>query len=264
MKKKSIVYLFSFLSIVLSSCNGYQKILKSSDLDFKYEQAIKFFEDEEYVKAFPLFDELLLLHRGTDKSEAIYYYYSKTEYKKGNLLSAAYHFKNFASTYKNNPNTEECAYLAVYCHYLLSPKHSLDQANTYKALEEVKIFLDIYPNSSYTNDCIELQSKLQLKLQHKSFENAKLYYTTENYKSAIHAFNLALQEYQNSVFKEEILFLQLKSYYLLADNSIEEKKEKRIKDTIIAFNQFKNTFPESEYTQESKRIFKQVKLLRKK
>ena len=46
--------------------------------------------------------------------------------------------------------------------------------------------------------------------------------------------------------------------------SIEEKKEKRIKDTVIAFNQFKNTYPESEYTQESKRIFKQVKLLRKK
>jgi len=264
MTKKSIVYLFSLLSIVLSSCSGYQKILKSTDLDYKYEQAIKFFENEEYVKAFPLFDELLLLHRGTDKSEDIYYYYSKTEYKKGNLLSAAYHFKNFASTYKNNPNTEECAYLAVYCHYLLSPKYSLDQTNTHKALEEVKIFLDIYPNSTYISDCVELQDKLQLKLQHKSFENAKLYYTTENYKSAIHAFNLALQEYQNTVFKEEILFLQLKSYYLLADNSVEEKKEKRIKDTIFAFNQFKNTYPESEYKQESKRIFKQVKLLRKK
>ncbi|MDG1849325.1 MAG: outer membrane protein assembly factor BamD, partial [Flavobacteriales bacterium] len=241
----------------------YQTILKSSDLEFKYEQAIKFYEDEEYVKAFPLFDELLLLHRGTDKAETIYYYYSKTEYKKGNLLSAAYHFKNFASTYKNNPHTEECAYFAVYCHYLLSPKYSLDQANTYKALEEVKVFLDIYPNSAYTKECIELQSKLQLKLQHKSFENAKLYYTTENYKSAIHAFNLALQESQNSIFNEEILFLQLKSFYLLAENSVEHKKEKRIKDTVIAFNQFKNAYPKSEWMQESKRIFKQVKLLRK-
>lgn len=264
MTKKSIFYLISILSTVLISCNGYQKILKSGDLDFKYDQAIKFYEAEEYVKAFPLFDELLLLYRGTDKAENIYYYYSKTEYKKGNLISAAYHFKNFATTYKNNIHSEECAYLAVYCHYLLSPKYSLDQANTYKALEEIKIFLDIYPNSTYSKDCIELESKLQLKLERKSFENAKLYYTTENYKSAIHAFNLALQEYSNSIFKEEILFLQLKSYYLLADNSIEEKKEKRIKDTLIAFNQFKNTYPESDYSQESKRIFKQVKLLRKK
>ena len=264
MTKKSIVFLISLVSILMSSCNEYQKILKSNDLDYKYEKAIELYENEEYVKAFPLLDELLLLHRGTDKAEDIYYYYSKSEYEKGNLLSAAHHLKNFSTTYKNNIKTEECAYLAVYCHYLLSPKFSLDQVNTYKALDEIDIFLDKYPASTFTADCLELQSKLQLKLERKSFENAKLYFTTENYKSAIHAFNLALQEFQNSIFKEEILFLQLKSYYLLAENSVEEKKERRIKDTVIAFNQFKNAYPKSEYLQESKRIFKEVKLLRKK
>lgn len=263
MTKNSIISLIALLSIVLSSCSEYQKILKSEDLDYKYEKAIQFFENEEYVKAFPLFDELLLLYRGTDKAEDVYYYYCKTEYEKGNLLSASYHFKNFSNTYINNPKAEECAYLAVYCHYLLSPKYSLDQTNTYKALDEIKIFFDKYATSTYVKDCVELQTKLERKLERKSFENAKLYYTTENYKAAIHAFNLALQDYQNSIFKEEILFLQLKSYFLLAENSVEEKKEKRIKDTIIAFNQFKNTYPESEYLQESKRIFKQVKLLRK-
>ena len=264
MTKKSIVYLFSLASILMSSCNEYQKILKSNDLDYKYEKAVELYENEEYVKAFPLFDELLLLHRGTDKAENIYYYYSKAEYEKGNLLSAAYHLKNFSTTYKNNIKAEECAYLAVYCHYLLSPKYSLDQVNTYKALDEIEIFLDKYSTSTFSADCLELQSKLQHKLERKSFENAKLYFTTENYKSAIHAFNLALQESQNSIFNEEILFLQLKSYYLLAENSIEEKKEGRIKDTVIAFNQFKNTYPKSEYLQESKRIFKEVKLLRNK
>jgi len=247
----------------MSSCNGYQKVLKSNDLDYKYEQAVQFFENEEYVKAFPLFDELLLLQRGTDKAEEIYYYYCKTEYEKGNLLSAAYHLKNFSTTYKTNAKAEECAYLAVYCHYLLSPKYSLDQANTYKALDEAEVFLDQYPVSSFSEDCLKLKAKLKMKLEHKSFENAKLYYTTENYKSAIHSFNLALQEHQNSVFKEEILFLQLKSYYLLAENSVENKKRKRIKDTIIAFNQFKNAYPKSTHMQESKKILKQVKLLGK-
>ena len=67
----------------------------------------------------------------------------------------------------------------------------------------------------------------------------------------------------NSSFNEEILFLQLKSYYFLAKNSVEEKKDKRIKDTIIAFNQFKNTYPKSKYFNQSKLIHKEVKLLRK-
>ena len=224
MIKKRILILSVLLFVLMSSCNEYQKILKSNDLDYKFNKAVELFQNEEYVKAFPLFDELLLLHRGTDKAEQIYYYYSISEYEKGNLLSAAHHLKNFATTYHSNIKAEECAYLSVYCHYLLSPKYSLDQINTYKALDEAAIFLDKYPSSTYYNDCLALQAKLKLKLDRKSFENAKLYFTTQNYKSAIHAFNFTLQENPNSSFNEEILFLQLKSYYFLAKNSVEEKK----------------------------------------
>ena len=263
MNKKRLIIVFTTLMIFFNSCNQYQKILKSSDLDFKFDKAVEFFESEEYIKAFPLFDELLLLYRGTDKAEQIYYYYSVCEYEKGNLLSAAYHLKNFANTYRTNLKAEECAYLSVYCYYLLSPKYSLDQINTHKALDEASIFLDTYPSSNYYNDCLTLQKKLKLKLDRKSFESAKLYFTTQNYKSAIHAFNFTLQENPNSSFTEEILFLQLKSYYFLAKNSVEVKKNKRIKDTIIAFNQFKNTYPNSQYLNESKLIHSQVKLLNK-
>ncbi len=263
MIKLKTTYLFVLITVLFSSCGGYQKILKSNDLDYKFDQAVQFFENEEYIKAYPIFDELLLLYRGTDRAEEVYYYYCKIEFEKGNYLSAGHHLKNFASTYKENPKAEECAFLAVYCHYLLSPKYSLDQSSTYKALEEAKIFLDQYPNSSYVERCSELQAELEYKLERKNFENAKLYFTTENYKSAIHAFNVVLEEKHNSSFREEILFLQLNSFYLLAENSVEHKKEKRIKDTVIAFNQFKNAYPKSEWMQESKRIFKQVKLLRK-
>ena len=262
MIKRQFFLFYLLLIVFFCSCNEYQKILKSTDLDFKFNKAVELFDNGEFVKAFPLFDELLLLFRGTDKAEQIYYYYSVSEYEKGNLLSAANHLSNFANTYKSNINAEECAYLSVYCYYLLSPKYSLDQINTYKALDEIKIFLDTYPQSTYYDDCIVLQKKLNLKLDKKSFENSKLYFTTQNYKAAIHAFNYTLKENPNSLFTEEILFLQLKSYYFLAKNSVEDKKEKRIKDTIIAFNQFKNTYPNSQYLNESKMIHKQAKLLR--
>ena len=48
----------------------------------KLNKAVELFENGEFVKAFPLFDELLLLYRGTDKAEHIYYYYSLSEYEK--------------------------------------------------------------------------------------------------------------------------------------------------------------------------------------
>ena len=76
MNKKRLIIVFTMLMVFFNSCNQYQKILKSSDLDFKFDKAVEFFESEEYIKAFPLFDELLLLYRGTDRAEQIYYYYS--------------------------------------------------------------------------------------------------------------------------------------------------------------------------------------------
>ena len=120
MIKKHFLLYSILLIVLLNSCNEYQKILKSNDLDFKFDKAVELFQNEEYIKAFPLFDELLLLHRGTDKAEQIYYYYSVSEYEKGNLLSAAHHLNNFANTYRSNIKAEECAYLSVYCYYLLS------------------------------------------------------------------------------------------------------------------------------------------------
>lgn len=262
MTKKSILLLGVMLSLLFNSCGDYQKILKSDNLDYKYTKAVEFYESGEYIKAFPLFDELLLLYRGTNKAEDVYYYYCQTEYNKGNLMSAAYHFKNFSNTYKENAKAEECAFLALKCHYSLSPSYRLDQTNTLKALDEINVFIDRFPNSTYKSECIVLRDKLNYKLELKSFETAKLYYTTEYYKAAIHAFNLFLEDYQNSTFKEEILFLQFSSNFMLAKNSVEKKKEKRIKDTIIAYNQFKNSYPESKFSIEAKKISKQIKLLK--
>ena len=100
MIKLSTSHFWVIAIAIFSSCGSYQKLLKSNDLDYKFDEAVKFFDDEEYIKAFPIFNELLLLYRGTDKAEDVYYYYSKIEFEKGNYLSAAFHLNNFSTTYK--------------------------------------------------------------------------------------------------------------------------------------------------------------------
>ena len=103
MIKLSTSHFWVIAIAIFSSCGSYQKLLKSNDLDYKFDEAVQFFDDEEYIKAFPIFNELLLLYRGTDKAEDVYYYYSKIEFEKGNYLSAAFHLNNFSTTYKENP-----------------------------------------------------------------------------------------------------------------------------------------------------------------
>ena len=55
MKKSNFLFILGFVVILFNSCSEYQKILKSTDLDYKYEQAVLLFTNEEYIKAFPLF-----------------------------------------------------------------------------------------------------------------------------------------------------------------------------------------------------------------
>ena len=46
-------------ALLLSSCGNYNKIVKSTDYEFKYKKAVEYYEDGEYVKAGTLFQYLV-------------------------------------------------------------------------------------------------------------------------------------------------------------------------------------------------------------
>ena len=67
------IFLNIILLAILFSCNGYQKIVKSNDIELKYIMAKKYYEENEYFKALPLLDELQTLFKGTRKAEEVDY-----------------------------------------------------------------------------------------------------------------------------------------------------------------------------------------------
>ncbi len=237
------VFVFLFVFITLFSCSKYQKILKSDDLEHKYESALKYYDDQEYFKAMTLFEEMIGLYRGLDKAEKIYYYYAYCNYYMEDYILAAYYFKNFLRTYPTSKHAEECAFIAAYCYYLNSPEPSLDQSNTMKAIEELKIFTNRYAKSDKVEECNNLIDMLRDKLEIKTFNNAKLYFNLSHYKAAVVSFNNLIIDYPDTRFKEEAYFLILKSNYLLALNSVDSKKKERFESTMAAYNAFEGFRP---------------------
>ena len=65
MGKKFFTYIL--LAVMATSCGEYQEVLKSKDLDFKFGKAVEYYEAGEYNKAYPIFDELITLYRGTER-----------------------------------------------------------------------------------------------------------------------------------------------------------------------------------------------------
>jgi outer membrane protein assembly factor BamD len=235
------------LALFLSSCGKYQKVLKSDDYNYKYEQAVIYYNNGDYNRAMPLFNELSTVMKGTAKIQEVSFYYAYCNYSTGDNLMAAYLFRNYTINFPNSKHTEECAYMGAYCYYNEAPIYSLDAANTHRAVKELQSFVDRYPTSSRVEKCNELIDELRAKLSSKAFENAKQYYTTSNFKAAIIALDNVLIHYPSFNNREEVHFLIVKSTYLLAINSISAKVEDRLKATLEAYSHFKDNYPESNY-----------------
>jgi len=241
------------LASVFSSCQ-YQKLLKSSDNKLKYEKAMEYYDEEDYVHAMTLFEQLIPIYRGTEKGEEISYRYAYCKYYTKSYIEAGHYFRRYINSFPNSAFTEECSYMSAYCYYLESPKPSLDQASTYKALAELQLFMERYPESEHLLDCQTLIDELMKKLQKKSYDNAVLYYKIGQYKAASVALKSSLEKFPDSEYREEIMYRIVKSEYLLAVNSIYGKTLERLKSAHKDFRAFEREFPESKYIKELRKI----------
>lgn len=257
LKKVNLFYIFVIL-LVTSACSGYEKLLKSNDYELKYKKAFEYYADEDYSKAMNLFEQLIPVYRGTQRADSVNFYHAMCNYNMGDYLLAGHHFKNFATIYGNSPFAEDAEYLSAYCHYKNSPRPSLDQESTYKAIEAFQLFMIKYPNSERMEDANRIIKELENKLVEKSYMSAKLYYDLGNYKASIIALNNSLIEYPNTKFREEIKYLILKSHFLLADNSVESKRRERFQETLDEYYSFVDEFPNSEYIKDVNKIYQET------
>lgn len=249
-----VFLLFILNTLIISSCSHYQQVLKSTDLDYKYAEAIKYYEAEDYYRALTVFEELIPIYKGTNRAEEVYYYYSKCHYGIGDYLLASFHLANFVQTFPNSQFAEECAYLQAYCYYLDSPGPTLDQTNTHLAIDQFQLFANRFPNSERVADCNNLIDELNLKLETKAYNQAMLYYNIEDYKAATIAFRNLLDDYPVTKYKESCLHTSFKASYAYAKNSILAKQLERYKETVKHCNAYAEAFPEGENIKEAYRI----------
>ncbi len=250
---------FSKILIVIActqfvACNSYNKILKSTDLEFKFKMAKQYFDQKKYFKAEPIFDELLTSYKGTERQEDIYYYYSYCQFNLKNYSFASFHFKNFTTNFSYSKRLEEMEYMYAFCLYLESPNYSLDPNPTQKGLAALQLFVNKFPKSDKVQKCNELIDLLRDKLEKKSYETAFLFYKMEDFRAATIAFKSTLADFPDIDQREYIRYLIVKSSYNLAHNSVEAKKIDRYKDVLQTSTDFVNEFAESKYLPETQKL----------
>ncbi|WP_321289367.1 outer membrane protein assembly factor BamD [uncultured Sunxiuqinia sp.] len=256
MKNFSLFALFVF--VIATSCSDYNKVLKSTDYEFKYKKALEYYEDEEFVRASQLLNELVNIYRGTSRADEVYYYYAKSHFGMRDYLMAGHWFRTLVKDFPKSKYAEEAQYMIGYCFYMDSPKPRLDQQISQKAIDALQLYVNLYPNSDRIEEANRLIIELRDKLVYKSFLSGKLYYDLENYKAAVVALTNSLKDFPDTKYREELMFMLLRAKYLLAVNSIEEKKEQRLSEALDEYFTFVDEFPESKDRKDADKFYKEV------
>jgi hypothetical protein len=77
--------------VLISGCSGYEKLLKSSDYRMKFDKAMEYYDNEEYVKASTLFDQISAVYRGTTKADTVFYYQAKSYFNQRDYILSGQH-----------------------------------------------------------------------------------------------------------------------------------------------------------------------------
>jgi len=250
MKMRNFTPILIVFVLLLSGCSDYNKIVKSTDYEFKYKKALEYYEDGQFVRSSTLLKELINIVRGTSRADKVYYYYAKSQYGLKDNMMAGHYFKTLVKEFPRSEFAEESQFMVGYCYYLDSPGPRLDQSVTQNAIDALQLFINLYPRSTRVDETNRLIIELRDKLVYKSYLSAKLYYDLDNYKAAVVALTSSLKEFPDTKYREELMYMLLKAKYMLAILSVEEKKHERLSAALDEYFTFVDEYPESKYRKE--------------
>jgi len=259
MRKQFIILLNLFVCVaLLSSCGDFEKIRKSSDVNYKLTKANEYFDKKDYAHANELYKELMPIMKSTRNYESLFYKYAYTFYYMKDYVEASYYFKNFTEYFPASKNAEECEYMSAVCLFKYAPKYSLDQTNSIKALEALQNYATRYPQSKYTTDANSEIATINKKMEMKQADAAKLYYNISQYKAATVAYRSVMRNYPESPSSDFYQFMVMKSFFKYAKASVPERQEERFANAISAYNELKNGYPQSQYLDEAQKLYQEA------
>ena len=246
---RSVAFLLLLVS-VMSSCSEFTKIQKSSDYDYKLRMADKYYLGKKYNYAQQLYEELFPLLKGQPQFEDLFYKYAYCSYNLRDWLQAENLFKQFTEVFPTSARAEEMEYMRAYTYYRQSPKQELDQANTQKTIGFMQTFINTHPDSERNKEASRIIDLCRAKLELKEFKSAELYYNLGHYRAAAIAFTSLMNDFPDSEKSDAYKLEVIKSYYLFASNSVDEKKQSRFEQVLSECGDFNDRFPESKFSRE--------------
>lgn len=252
----------SLLVVAAIGCSPLQKAIKSEDLEYKKEVAQNLYEQKKYRKAMRLYEQLETPLRAQPAAEDMFFNFAEATYIVKDYELSSHRFKLFASSYPRSERHEEALLKEVKSIVETLLPYSLDQGNTYLAVDKLQQFIDQYPTSEFAIEANSIMGDLNRRLEKKAFENAKQLNTiggwTRNYNAAIVALDNFIYDYPGTSYKEDALYYKLDSAYKLAMNSVYAKMEERLINAKTMYDVLVRFDADTKYKKEADKMLADI------
>ena len=260
MKIRDIVLAVLCAPMLLVGCKSqFDALMEGNDVEAKYAAAFNYFNQGKYSKAADLFENMGVLTNGTERDDTVQYYWGLSNYRNRDYITAETNFKNFLAKFPRSPFAESAEFLRLDCLYKATYRYELDQTPTYTAITAIHEYRMNHPGTVNAAACQRMLDDLNERLDRKAYENAKIYYTMEDYKAARVALRNVLKDNADNIYREEILYYTAMASYKYASLSIPERQRERFLVFEDDYYNFIGEYPESSYRKELDSLHGKVK-----
>lgn len=245
------ILLLLVLAGSMVGCSNINKILKSTDYEYKLKKANELYVAKKYSQAVIIYEDIFPVLKGTAQFEDLYWNYAFSHYYMKDFLNAENLFKGFLENFPTSIRAEEAAFLRAFCHYRQSPKPELDQTSTIKAINYLQTFMTRNPASEKNKEAMDIIDKMRERLEEKEMKNAQLYYNLGYYKASATSYSELMVNFPDSDKGDEYKLMVIKSWYELAKKSIPEKKVERFEQVLNECADFTDRYPDSKLSNDA-------------
>ena len=245
--------------VSMASCKSqYEIMLNSNDADAKYDAAFAYFNEGRYSKAASLFESLSVLTNGTERDDTVRYYWGLSNYRFRDYYTAETNFTQFIESFPRSPFTSDARYLRIDCLYRSTLRYELDQTPTYTAINAISEYMLEFPDTPHMQECKDMLTDLNERLDKKAYEAAKLYYKMEDYLASRVALRNVLKDDADNVYREDVLYYIAMSSYKYAYMSVPAKQKERYLVFIDDYLNFVGEIPDSHYKKELDSVYRKA------
>jgi len=218
------------------------------DAEDQYALAKREFEKKHWDDAVVELQKLIFSYPGAAFIDSAQYLLGMVYFNQKEYPLAIGEFSKLLSSYPTSQLADDAAFMIAKSDFTMSPRAELDPTHTQRATDELKNFLDDYPESDRREEAREVLNKCRAKLAKKAFQTGYHYYKRKQYPSALIYLRQVLNDYHDTEWVKHARFQIAEVFY----------KQKEYDQAEEEYQKFLQDFPEDKLAKKAKRKLKKI------